>query len=201
MTSNGFKSEPAENNGFDPNSFIKNETVDPMDTAPPTQNIQRMSLPCVLRVNDELTLLQYQGRPQRRQLNPHEVKVKPESKMMEVKEMIASSGSNYDPERADQLAISIDGQDDSARDRYFPSKKFDHIRLKGQEMATRGTYFAAIVRNGKLILFPVSSTYQLRPQLGYMERAAQKSNALKNAESTDEEEEVKAVNVKVIAYY
>ena len=139
----------------------------------------------------------YQGRPQRRQLNPHEVKVKAESKIMEVKEIIASSGSNYDSERADQLAISIDGNDDSNRERYFPSKKFDHIRLKGQEMATRGSYYAAIVRNGKLILFPVKSTYQLRPQLGYMDRATKKNNELKNTESTDEEEEVKAVNVKV----
>ena len=117
---------------------------------------------------------------------------------MEVKEIIASSGSNYDSERADQLAISIDGNDDSNRERYFPSKKFDHIRLKGQEMATRGSYFAAIVRNGKLILFPVKSTYQLRPQLGYMDRATKKNNELKNTDSTDEEEEVKAVNVKVI---
>ena len=64
FSSNGFKSEPVETNGFDPNSFIKNETIEPMDTVPPTHsgNGMRTVLPCVLRVNDELTLLQYQGR-------------------------------------------------------------------------------------------------------------------------------------------
>jgi len=136
-----------------------------------------VSMPCVLRANDELTLLQYPGRTHDvRHVAPIEVKVKQENRILEITESLTGNGPNFDDERADHLATSVDGHDDAQTNesRFFPNRKFDHIRLSGQEIATRGSYYAGIVKNGKLILFPIRTMYQLRPQLNYMDKAARK---------------------------
>ena len=56
------------------------------------------------------------------------------------------------------------------------SRKYDHIRLQGGETSVRGTYLAGVVRNGRLVLFPVKTTFQLRPSLSYMDRAVKMVN-------------------------
>lgn len=145
-----------------------------------------VKLPCVLRVNDELTLLQYTGRPHRRHVAPIEVKFKQENRILEVTEGLTGAGPNFDDERADHMAQTVDGVDDAANDnRFFPSRKFDHMRLSGQELSTRGNYYAAVVKKGKLILFPIRSMYQLRPQLNYMDKAARKLVSFKDVLAED----------------
>ena len=51
---------------------------------------QNVQLPCFLRQNDELALLQYHGRPHRRQVAPSEVKMKPEMKILQLTERLTT---------------------------------------------------------------------------------------------------------------
>ena len=40
---------------------------------------------CVLRTNDELTLIQYTGRPDQRRMIPESIKIKPENGLISLK--------------------------------------------------------------------------------------------------------------------
>ena len=61
----------------------------------------------------------------------------------------------------------------------------------------QGKYCAAIVKNGKVILFPIKSRYQLRPRLRHMDKADQqlKSTMVKD-DSTDDDEPVEKAPVR-----
>ena len=65
---------------------------------------------CVLRTNDELTLIQYTGRPCSRRLIPGTIKTKPINGLMSVIEPVEPS-TNFDTERAEHLARIVDGHD------------------------------------------------------------------------------------------
>ena len=84
-------------------------------------------------------------------------------------------GPNFDEPGAEHLAQKVDGTDPEVNENaFFPSRRFDHVRIAGQETETKGNYYAAVVKNGKVILFPVRRMFQLRPQLNYMDKAAKK---------------------------
>jgi len=151
---------------------------------------------CVLRTNDELTLIQYTGRPCSRRLIPGAIKIKPTNGLMHVVEPVEPS-TNFDTERAEHLARVVDGHDASQTNRTYQTGRFDHLTLEGERQATKGTYCAAIVKNGKVILFPVKQRYQLRPRLRHMDRADQqlKATMIKD-DSTDDDEPVEKAPVR-----
>lgn len=151
-------------------------------------------LDVVLRTNDDLTLFQYPGRGTHRRFVPKSVKIKPENGFVSIIEELDSvSGPNFDPDRAEHLAEVVDGNmDEELEKRIFPNRRFDHLTLEGKKQENKANYCAAIVRNGKLILFPIKNRYQLRPRLRYMDKADRvtKSRMVKSKDdqSSDEEE-------------
>jgi len=116
--------------------------------------------------------------------------MKPEMKILQLTERLTTGGPNFDEPGAEHLAQKVDGTDPEGNENaFFPNRRFDHVRIAGQETETKGNYYAAVVKNGKVILFPVRRMFQLRPQLNYMDKAAKKMAETRDiAESTDEEE-------------
>ena len=86
-----------------------------------------IKIPVVVRTNDELTLTQYVGRQRDRRVDHGNVRIKPETRVLEVTEQLANSGPNIDEDRAEMMAETIDGPEDSslrtnADNKYFSSK-------------------------------------------------------------------------------
>ncbi|CAG5084909.1 Oidioi.mRNA.OKI2018_I69.PAR.g10767.t1.cds [Oikopleura dioica] len=161
-----------------------------------------IKIPVVVRTNDELTLTQYVGRQRDRRVDHGNVRIKPETRVLEVTEQLTNSGPNIDEDRAEMMAETIDGPEDSslrtnADNKYFSSKKYDHIRLKGSETATKGYYLAGVVKNGRLVLFPVRTTFQLRPSLGYMDRAVKMIDNKDGDSSDDESSSTQKIRVRI----
>ena len=86
-----------------------------------------LKIPCVVRTNDELTLVQFTGRQKDHRVDHGNMRIKPETRVLEVTEQLAKTGPNIDEDRAEILAETIDGPEDSslkanADNKYFSSK-------------------------------------------------------------------------------
>ena len=92
-----------------------------------TINRGSLKIPCVVRTNDELTLVQFTGRQKGHQVDHGNMRIKPETRILEVTEQLAKTGPNIDADRAEIMAETVDGTDDSslktnADNKYFSSK-------------------------------------------------------------------------------
>ena len=94
---------------------------------------------CVLRTNDELTLIQYTGRPDQRRMIPESIKIKPENGLISLIEPVEPS-TNFDTERAEHLARIVDGHDASQMNRVYQTGRFDHLTLEGERASTKVNY-------------------------------------------------------------
>ena len=151
-----------------------------------------------------LYIFQYPVRPKHLSVDNmicSNVKVKPMQKKFELELALNTASSHYSKSKGEQLAINTDNNKSSSTTPYFESGRMDKQFLSSTVANIPAhQYVIGIMQEGELHLLPLTSVLQFRPSFNYLDKSnvSDKDTSLvaEDDMSHDEEEEVKAVQVK-----
>lgn len=129
----------------------------------------------------ELSLLQQPLRPYWRPYaldQEASMRMKPSCKKVEIDVPLETFSANYT---------------DAVEER----KKIKMICLKSSRVEAKTSYAVGVLKDGKILLAPVSCCLQLRPKMDYLDQETAKPTGKSEAEESEEEQEVTAVEVQV----
>lgn len=114
-------------------------------------------------------------------------KVKPQQKKVSIEVALDTTSNSYLSSKGEHLAMSVDGPVPKGPPTYA-SGKLDRIELTSLEgMPKCDRYAIASVANGQLHLTPLSAIVQMRPDLGFLDKAEESSKLRAQLLELDEE--------------
>ncbi|CAG8542128.1 3360_t:CDS:2 [Paraglomus brasilianum] len=158
---------------------------------------------------NKLSLLQYPVRPRAHPYTashvPLEARLKPKSQVLELDIPLQPNANWYNRDRGRELALGLNDKeaktiydkDDWDFDDDDTSREHENLMHKQTLTATiipaQANYMIGVMHNGQLHLTPVSTAYQLRPGLKYLDRIDEKQKVA-NKKATEEENALKDKN-------
>ena len=123
---------------------------------------------------DNLFVFQYPVRPAQMNYDPSKVvsaRFRPKKQQVQLTVALESSGANYDPSKAQQMALNVDGgkKADTDEGPMYPSGLMDkQVLTSSKSLKDNGRYAVATLTNNEIHLTPVSGIMSMKPDLNLL---------------------------------